>query len=129
VSAGYILDHTAIRALAHGNPYMAARVFHSAEVAQPLYVPAASFTQGLADSALPEVWQQLQDVLAAPCFVFRPLDEAACWAVAQIAHERATDLPTGHAAHVALGSGLPVLTRSPEAYKRIDARIDVESIT
>ncbi|MGW7003689.1 hypothetical protein ACWGCW_12875 [Streptomyces sp. NPDC054933] len=129
MSTGYILDHTAVRALAHGNPYMAARVFHSVGVAQPLYVPAAAFIQGLADSALPEVWQQLQDVLAAPCFVFRALDEAACWAVAQIVQERAADLPTGHAAHVALSSGLPVLTRTPEAYKNIDARIDVEPIT
>jgi hypothetical protein len=129
VNTGYILDHTAVRALAHGNPYMAARVFRSVKIAQPLYVPAAAFTQGLTNSTLPEVWQQLQNLLAAPCFVFRPLDEAACWAVAQIAHERATDLPTGHAAHVALGSGLPVLTRTPEVYKRIDARIDVEPIS
>ncbi|CAM5539381.1 hypothetical protein [Streptomyces abikoensis] len=126
--SGYILDHTAVRALAHGNIYMAARVYRSVEVVQPLYVPAASFAQGLADSALPEVEQQLHDALMAPCFVFRPLDEASCWSVAQIARERATDIATGHAAHLALGSGLPVLTRAPEAYKRIDARIDTETI-
>ncbi|MET8213956.1 hypothetical protein ABZT51_50755, partial [Streptomyces sp. NPDC005373] len=62
------------------------------------------------------------------CFVFRPLDESACWAVAQIAHERATNLPTAHAAHLALRSGLPVLTRQPDVYKQIDARINTEPI-
>lgn len=125
MSTGYILDHTAVRALAHGSPYMVARVVRSVETVQPRYVPAASFAQGLTDSELGETAQQLQDVLSAPCFVFRPLDEPACWAAAQIAHERAAEVPAAHAAH---GSGLPVLTRAAELYKRIDARIDVEPI-
>ncbi|MGW1076429.1 hypothetical protein [Streptomyces sp. NPDC002537] len=129
MNTGYVLDHTAVRALAHGSIYMAARVFRSVEVAQPLYVPAAAFAQGLSDSALSEVEQQLHDLLSAPCFVFRPLDEASCWAAAQIAHERATDIATGHAAHLALRSGLPVLTRTPDTYKRIDARIDSEPVS
>ncbi|MGW1029393.1 hypothetical protein ACWD4J_37905 [Streptomyces sp. NPDC002577] len=128
MSTGYVLDHTAVSALAHGSIYMAARVHHSAGIAQPLYVPAVSFAQGLAESALGEVAQMLQDALASPCFIFRPLDEPSCWAVAQIARERATDLPTAHAAHLALGLGLPVLTRTPAAYKQIDARIDTENI-
>ncbi|WP_127353935.1 hypothetical protein [Actinacidiphila soli] len=128
MSAGYILDHTAIRSLALGRPYMVARVFHSAEIAQPLYIPAVCFTRGLADSILGEVYERLQDALSAPSFVFRPLDEAACWAVAQIAHERATDIAAGHAAHLALSTGLPVLTLQPGAYKQIDARIDTEEI-
>ncbi|MEU5425015.1 hypothetical protein AB0H73_05330 [Streptomyces olivoreticuli] len=128
MSSGYVLDHTAVRALAHGNIYMAARVFRSVQVVQPLYVPATAFAQGLADSTLTEVGQQLHDALSAPCFIFRPLDEASCWAAAQIAHERATDIATGHTAHLALGSGLPVLTHNPDTYKHIDARIDVEPI-
>ncbi len=128
MNTGYILDHTAVSALAHGNIYMAARVVRSVEQVQPLYVPAAAFAQGLANSSFSEVAQMLQDALAAPCFVFRPLDESACWAVAQIAHERAADLPTAHTAHLALRSGLPVLTRQAAAYKQIDARIATELI-
>jgi hypothetical protein len=128
VSAGYILDQTAVRSLALGRPYMVARVVRSAQVAQPLYVPAVAFTQGLAGSVLGEVYERLQDVLASPCFVFRPLDEASCWAVAQIAHERATDIATAHAAHLALSTALPVLTLQPDAYKRADTRIDTEEI-
>jgi hypothetical protein len=127
-SGGYILDHTAIRSLALGRPYMAARVFHSAQIAQPLYVPALCFAQGLAGSILGEVYERLQDALTAPCFVFRPLDEAACWAVAQIAHERASDLATAHAAHLALSTALPVLTLQPGAYKQIAPSIDTEEI-
>ncbi|MFG2989183.1 hypothetical protein ACGFZK_07780 [Streptomyces sp. NPDC048257] len=128
MNAGYILDHTAITALAHGDVYMAARVFRSARQAQPLYVPAAAFAQGLTAVVQGELAQMLQDALSAPCFVFRALDETGCWAVAQIARERATDLPTAHAAHLALGSGLPVLTRQPGTYKQIDSRIDAEPI-
>ncbi|MEN8651571.1 hypothetical protein ABCR94_13265 [Streptomyces sp. 21So2-11] len=128
MSAGYVLDHTAVSSLAHGNIYLAARVVRSVEQVQPLYVPATAFAQGLADSALGEVGQMLQDALAAPCFVFRPLDEAACWAIAQIAHERAVDLPTAHTAHLALRSGLPVLTRQASAYKQIDTRITTETV-
>ncbi|MEW2527524.1 hypothetical protein [Streptomyces sp. NPDC047071] len=128
MNTGYVLDHTAVSALAHGSIYMAARVVRSVDQVQPLFVPAASFAQGLTDSALSEVAPLLQDALSAPCFVFRPLDESACWAVAQLAHERATDLPTAHAAHLALRSGLPVLTRQPDTYKQIDARIHAEPI-
>ncbi|MFF3249337.1 hypothetical protein ACFYWY_37785 [Streptomyces sp. NPDC002870] len=129
MSTGYILDHTAVSALAQGNIYMAARVFRSVQQVQPLYVPAVSFAHGLTGSALGEVAHMLQDALAAPCFVFRPLDEASCWAIAQIAQERAADLPTAHAAHLALGSGLPVLTRQAAAYKKIDSRITAEVIS
>jgi hypothetical protein len=129
VSGGYILDHTAVRALAAGRAYMVARVLRSVETLQPLYVPAVAFTQGMAESALGGVYQRLQDALAAPSFVFRPLDESSCWAVAQIAHERATDIATAHAAHVALSTSLPVLTMHQDLYKRIDARIDTEPIT
>jgi hypothetical protein len=128
VSGGYVLDHTAVRALALGRPYMAARVYRSAQTAQPLYVPAVCFAQGMAESVLGEVHQQLQYALAAPVFVFRPLDEASCWAVAQIAQERAADIATAHAAHLALSTGLPVLTLRPDAYKRIDTRVDTEEI-
>ncbi|MFC9534961.1 hypothetical protein [Streptomyces sp. NPDC056975] len=128
MNTGYVVDHTAVSSLAHGNIYMAARVMRSVEQVQPLFVPALSFAQGLTDSALSEVAPMLQDALSAPCFVFRPLDESACWAVAQIAHERATNLPTAHAAHLALRSGLPVLTRQPDVYKKIDARINTEPI-
>lgn len=129
MSGGYILDHTAVRALAAGRPYMVARVFHSVETLQPLYVPAVAFAQGMAESALGEVHQRLQEALVAPSFVFRPLDEASCWAVAQIAHERAADISTAHAAHLALSTSLPVLTLHQDLYKRIDARIDTEPIT
>jgi hypothetical protein len=128
VTGGYILDHTAIASLAQGSPYMAARVYRSVELASPLYVPAVCFTQGMAQSRLGEIHQRLQDALAAPVFVFRALDEPACWAVAQIAHERATDIATGHAAHLALSTSLPVLTRQTGAYKQIDTRIDTEEL-
>ncbi|MFE3866299.1 hypothetical protein ACFXPT_38775 [Streptomyces goshikiensis] len=128
MSTGYVLDHTAIAALAHGDLYMAARVFRSVEQVQPLYVPAVAFAEGLSSVAQAEVGQMLQDALSAPCFVFRALDEAGCWAVAQLARERAADLPTAHAAHLALGSGLPVLTHHAEAYKEIDDRILIEEI-
>ncbi|MDX2706534.1 hypothetical protein PV350_27320 [Streptomyces sp. PA03-6a] len=128
MSGGYILDHTAVRALALGRPYMVARVIRSAQTAVPLYVPAVPFAQGLTESVLGEVYERLQDALAAPCFVFRALGEATCWSVAQIAHERATDIATAHAAHLALSTGLPVLTQQPDAYKRVDVRIDTEQI-
>jgi hypothetical protein len=128
MSAGYILDQTAVRALALGRPYMVARVVRSAQIAQPLYMPAAPFAQGLAESILGEVYERLQEALSLPCFVFRPLDEASCWAVAQIAHERATNIVTAHAAHLALSTGLPVLTLQPDTYKQIDTRIGTEEI-
>ncbi|MFB7257571.1 hypothetical protein [Streptomyces nojiriensis] len=128
MTTGYILDHTAIEALAHGDIYMAARVFRSVEQVQPLYVPAVAFAEGLSSVVQAEVGKMLQDALSAPCFVFRALGEAGCWAVAQLARERAADLPTAHAAHLALGSGLPVLTRQVGAYKQIDERILIEEI-
>ncbi|MFF1344325.1 hypothetical protein ACFVYT_42155 [Streptomyces sp. NPDC058290] len=128
MNTGYVLDHTAIAALAHGDLYMAARVFRSVQQVQPLYVPAAAFAEGLTSVVQGEVAQMLQDALSAPCFVFRALDEPGCWAIAQLARERAADLPTAHAAHLALGSGLPVLTRETGTYKRIDDRIVTESI-
>ncbi|GAB2579552.1 hypothetical protein GCM10027168_10530 [Streptomyces capparidis] len=129
MSTGYILDHTAVRSLALGRAYLAARVMVSVRAAQPLYVPAACFAQGLAESVPGENLERLQQALAAPSFVFRPLDEASCWAVAQIAHERAADIATAHAAHLALATGLPVLTLHPGTYKNVDARIDTEQIT
>jgi nucleoside 2-deoxyribosyltransferase len=128
VSGGYILDHTAVRALAHGSIYLAARVFRSVETAQPLYVPALCLTQGLAESSPAEVRQQIEAAFAAPSFVFRPLDEPSCWAVAQISSERAVDTATAHAASLALSTGLPVLTRAAASYKRVDARIETESV-
>ncbi|MGW7436737.1 hypothetical protein [Streptomyces sp. NPDC054849] len=128
MNTGYILDHTAIAALAHGDLYMAARVFRSVQQVQPLYVPAVAFAEGLTPVVQAEVARILQDALSAPCFVFRSLDEPACWAVAQLARERAADLPTAHAAHLALGSALPVLTRQAGAYKQIDDRIITEEI-
>lgn len=128
MSTGYILDHTSIAALAHGDIYMAARVFRSVQQVQPLYVPAVAFAEGLASVVQAEVGQMLQDALSAPCFVFRALDEAGCWTVSQLARERAADLPTAHAAHLALGSALPVLTRQAGAYKKIDDRILIEDI-
>jgi hypothetical protein len=33
------------------------------------------------------------------------------------------------AAHLSLSTGLPVLTLRPDAYKRIDTRVDTEEIT
>ncbi|MFJ6784396.1 hypothetical protein [Streptomyces yangpuensis] len=128
MNTGYVLDHTAIAALAHGNIYMAARVFRSVQQVQPLYVPAVAFAEGLTSVVQAEVAQMLQDALSAPCFVFRTLDEPGGWAVAQLARERAADLPTAHAAHIALGSALPVLTRQAGAYKQIDHRIITEQI-
>ncbi|MGP3928075.1 hypothetical protein [Streptomyces sp. 8N616] len=128
MSGGYILDHTAVRALAHGSIYMAARVFRSVETAQPLYVPVLCLTQGLAESALADVRQQIEAAFAAPSFVFRPLDELGCWAVAQIAAERAVDTATAHAAHLGLSTGLPVLTSAAASYKQVDARVETESV-
>ncbi|MFJ3520687.1 MULTISPECIES: hypothetical protein [unclassified Streptomyces] len=128
MNTGYILDHTAISALANGNVYMAARVIRSVQQVQPLYVPAVAFAEGLTSIVQAEVGQMLQDALSAPCFVFRALDEAGCWAIAQLARERAADLPTAHAAHLALASALPVLTRQASAYKQIDDRIVIEEI-
>ncbi|MEV6954796.1 hypothetical protein [Streptomyces sp. NPDC051183] len=128
MNTGYILDHTAIAALAHGDVYMAARVFRSVRQVQPLYVPAVALAEGLTGVARGDVAQMLRDALCAPCFVFRALDEAGCWAAAQLARERAADLPTAHAAYIALGSGLPVLTRQADRYKQIDAGIVTEPI-
>jgi hypothetical protein len=128
VSGGYILDHTAVRALAHGSVYLAARIHVSTQSAQPLYVPGVCLAQALAESVVGEVRQCIEDAFAAPSFVFRPLDELACWAVAQLAADRCVDVATAHAAHVGLVTGLPVLTRSDAAYRKIDARIAVERL-
>lgn len=128
MSDGYILDHTAVRALAHGSVYLAARVHVSTLSAQALYVPGVCLAQGLAETVISEVRQRIEEAFAAPSFVFRPLDELSCWAVAQIAGDRGVDVATAHAAHVGLTTGLAVLTRSEERYRKIDPRILTEPI-
>jgi hypothetical protein len=128
VSGGYILDHTAVRSLAHGSVYLAARIHVSTRSAQPLYVPGVCLAQGLTETVIGEVRQRIEEAFAAPSFVFRPLDELSCWAVAQIAGDRDVDIATAHAAHVGLTTGLPVLTRSGSAYRKIDSSIVTESL-
>lgn len=128
MTGGYILDHTAVRSLAHGSVYLAARIHVSAQSAQPLYVPGLCLAQGLTETVLGEVRQRIEEAFAAPSFVFRSLDELSCWAVAQIAGDRGVDVATAHAAHVGLSTGLPVLTCCGGLYERIDKRIATEPL-
>jgi hypothetical protein len=128
VSGGYVLDHTAVRSLAHGSIYLAARVHVSTRSAQPLYVPGVCLAQGLAETALGAVRQRIEEAFAAPSFVFRPLDELGCWSVAQIAAECGVPIAVAHAAHVGLSTGLPVLTTDRAAYKGIDSDLVTEAV-
>ncbi|WP_438297663.1 hypothetical protein [Streptomyces sp. HUAS TT7] len=127
---GYILDATAVRQLAHGGPYMVARVFYAVEAVQALYVPTTALAAGLVGFDLSAARrEQVEQALDAPAFAIHDLDRSAALAVAEIATMAQVDIATAHVAHIALRRpGLPVLTTQPGELHKVNPTIETEEL-
>ncbi|MDI3390638.1 hypothetical protein QIS99_31245 [Streptomyces sp. B-S-A8] len=127
---GYILDASAVRQLAQGNPYMIARVYVAVEKVQALYVPTTALAAGLVGHDLTAARrEQVEQALEAPAFQLHDLDQPTALAAAELATMCQVDIASAHVAHLALRRpGLPVLTTRPSELHKVHPAIEVEEL-